>query len=143
MGHGIVGPAADAAGVDRSTVSRWRAADEAFEEQYNVAADYAADLLIKEANRRAVEGVVKPVYQGGKHVGNIREFSDNLLMFLIKGERPGQYRDNSKVEVTGPGGGPLAIAPIQSMSDHEKAVLRRVIDGAIAEANKEPEPVGD
>lgn len=141
--HGNQTRAASDVGVHRNTPDDWRAKDPAFNEQFVVAADMATDLLVDEARRRAAEGVEKPVYQNGKLVGHIREFSDTLLMFLIKGQRPAQYRDNSKIELTGPGGGPLqhTIAPIQSMNDHEKATLRRVIDEAIAAA-KEPEPVG-
>ena len=53
------------------------------------------------ARRRAAEGTLKPVYQGGKLVGEIREFSDTLLIFLLKGKRPEVYRENVKVEHSG------------------------------------------
>lgn len=42
--------------------------------------------LETEAWRRAVKGTKKPVYQGGKKVGTITEYSNTLLMFLIKAE---------------------------------------------------------
>jgi len=35
----------------------------------------------------------KPVYHGGKRVGFIREYSDVLLIFLLKGLRPAKYRE--------------------------------------------------
>lgn len=54
----------------------------------------AADRLEKEALRRAVEGVDRPVYQCGALVGYVREYSDTLLIFLLKGLRPQKYRDN-------------------------------------------------
>jgi hypothetical protein len=44
--------------------------------------------MIREAWRRAVKGCRKPVYQGGQLVGYVREFSDLLLIFLIKAARP-------------------------------------------------------
>lgn len=38
----------------------------------------------------------------------IRKHSDSLLQFLLKGNRS-KFKDSSKVELTGAGGGPLAI----------------------------------
>jgi hypothetical protein len=37
---------------------------------------------------RAVEGVERPVFQRGQQVGTIREYSDRLLMFMLKARRP-------------------------------------------------------
>jgi len=47
--------------------------------------------LEAEAWRRAVEGVEKPVFQGGVQVGVIREFSDSVLMFLLRARKPEVY----------------------------------------------------
>ncbi len=59
-------------------------------------------MLEAEARRRAVEGVRKPVYCRGEIVGTVKEYSDTLLIFLMKGARPEKYRDNVRVERTGP-----------------------------------------
>jgi hypothetical protein len=50
-----------------------------------------------EAIRRAVEGVEKGVYFQGQQVGVHREYSDTLLIFLLKGWRPERYKDRSEV----------------------------------------------
>jgi hypothetical protein len=42
-------------------------------------------------HRRAVEGVKRPVYRRGVLVGEITEYSDKLLMFLLKRRRPQVY----------------------------------------------------
>ena len=55
-------------------------------------------VLEPEAIRRAVEGVEKPVYQGGELVGYVREYSDTLLIFLLKGGKPHKYRENIKID---------------------------------------------
>ena len=34
------------------------------------------------------------MYHRGKAIGAIREFSDTLLIFLLKGAKPSKYRDN-------------------------------------------------
>ena len=49
------------------------------------------DALEDEAIRRAREGVVEPVFQAGLHCGNVRKYSDLLLIFLLKSRRPHRY----------------------------------------------------
>ena len=51
-------------------------------------------LLEAEADRRAVEGVVKPLFYKGQRLPvEVREYSDVLLMFRLKALRPEQYRE--------------------------------------------------
>jgi hypothetical protein len=101
--------AAEAIGLNRCTPYKWREKDEAFAAAWDAASEEAADRLEKEAWRRAVEGTEKPVYQGGKLVGKVREYSDTLLIFLLKGNRPGKYADRVRQEISGPGGGPVEV----------------------------------
>jgi hypothetical protein len=70
----------------------------------------ALDLLEKECVRRALVGWKEPVYQGGKELGTIRKFSDNLLIFLLKGKRPEVFRERH--ELTGVNGAPLPPAVV-------------------------------
>lgn len=74
------------------------------------AQDDAADSLEAEATRRARLGVSEPIYQGGKLVGYKRNFSDTLLIFLLKGLRPEKFKDRH--EHSGPGGTPLPVKVI-------------------------------
>jgi hypothetical protein len=46
-------------------------------------------------------GPLKPLYETKR--------SDNLLMFTLKARRPDKFRDNSRVEMTGAGGGPVKL----------------------------------
>ena len=75
--------------------------DAAYAEAFAEARAEACDVLESEARRRAVEGVRKPVYYQGDVVGTVREYSDTLLIFLLKGAMPEKYRDNVKTEDTG------------------------------------------
>ena len=102
-------------GVGRRTVYEWLA-DEQFKALYNEAHEDALDQLEEEARRRAVDGVLKPVYQRGRLVGRIREYSDTLLITLLKGKRPDTFRE--RFEHTGKGGKPL-FPPVSSLSDDE------------------------
>ena len=99
--------AAKAAGVDRRTVYKWREKDESFKQEWIDHVDMGADVLEDEATRRAVDGVKRPVYQGGRRVGFVREHSDQLLMFLLKGRRPEKYRERQSLEHSGPDGTPI------------------------------------
>jgi hypothetical protein len=104
----LVTAAAKAADVQRSTVYEWRAGDEAFAREWAEVEERSIELLELEAYRRAHDGVEKPVFQGGEEVGVVQEYSDTLLIFLLKARRPGVYREHYHHEHTGPQGGPIA-----------------------------------
>lgn len=106
---GTITHAAERVNVERRTVYRWRDKDPTFAAALETASEVAAERLEQEARRRAVEGVEKPVYQGGKLVGSVREYSDTLLIFLLKGAMPDKYRDRVSSEISGHGGGPLQV----------------------------------
>lgn len=99
--------AAKCAGVDRGTHYEWLARDRDYADRFHVAKEQAADALEDEAVRRAHEGMERPITVAGEKT-IIREYSDTLLIFLLKGIRPQKYREN--VEVTGAGGGPITAA---------------------------------
>lgn len=103
--NGNVSGSCRSAKVGRRTVYDWLAADATFKRLYDEAHDDALDALEEEARRRAVDGVLEPVYQGGEKVGTIRKYSDALLTLLLKGKRPDTFRERH--EVTGKNGGPL------------------------------------
>lgn len=102
---GNVTDACRATDLPRRTVYEWRDADAEFAAAWSDALDEAADTMEREAFRRAVEGVDKPVYgslgrgAGTGEVGRIREYSDTLLIFLLKAARPDKYRERSAVQL--------------------------------------------
>lgn len=90
-------------GVARQTAYDHRKRDSVFAELWDDALDEACDAMEIEARRRAVQGVKKTIYVRSGSDANgrpvyekqeIREYSDTLLMFLMKGQRPEKYRDN-------------------------------------------------
>jgi hypothetical protein len=127
---GTVTRAAEAAGIDRRTHTRWMA-DPEYAAAFADAEEEATERLEAEARRRAEEGTRrlkfhqgvpimvpamdaegKPLLAKGKPVlvpYVEHEYSDTLLIFLLKGKRPTVYRDNWKGELTGEGGGPVEI----------------------------------
>lgn len=102
-----VAHAASKAGFTRQAAYKRRQNDLEFAQAWNDAVEQGTDVLEDAATVRAVRGVEKPVFQQGKQVGSIREYSDILLIFLLKARRPDKFRDNATVEHTGAGGGPI------------------------------------
>lgn len=112
---------AEIAGVDRDNHYFWLKNDPDYAEAFQMAWDMGVDALEAEASRRAFEGILKPVYHAGKRAidvqvdkdgkiirdvnghavgvpAAIREYSDALLMFLLRGKRPRTYRDNVSID---------------------------------------------
>lgn len=92
--------------VPRRTFYDWLE-NESFKKKYEKSEKIAISVLEDEAYRRAVTGTNKPVFQGGKKVGSIKEFSDTLLIVLLKARAPEKYKDRVSNEHSGPNGGPI------------------------------------
>lgn len=90
--------------IGRQTVYDWIKNDPDFKIAFESACDIATAKLEDEAVRRAYEGTLKPVYQGGAKVGTIREYSDTLLIVLLKARAPEKYKDRFSGEISGKDG---------------------------------------
>jgi hypothetical protein len=98
--------AAKQAGVARQQVYLESDKDPEFADAMRKAFQEAADHLEAEARRRAVEGVERKKFHKGKPIRDPRthrqyverEYSDTLLIFLLKGRRPEVFGD--KVQLT-------------------------------------------
>jgi hypothetical protein len=136
-------------GINRERHYTWLKEDPDYKAAFAVAVDRAADALEDEAVRRAKRGTEKPViYKGqmqytvvrdenGDPVINpntgepnikpliIHEYSDVLLMFLLKGMRPDKFRETWKGEISGPKGGPIEITDerLKNLNDDELTSL--------------------
>ena len=98
--------AARIAGVDRRTHYR-KLEDPAYRAAFEATEQRAAQELEDEAVRRAKDGVRRPVlYQGapvkiGRRTLYYVEYSDTLLLALLKRFRPALYREHVTTERTG------------------------------------------
>lgn len=54
-----------------------------------------------EADRRAMEGTLKPQFHKGKVCGYVREYSDHLLALQLKAGNPDRYADRQQLDVRG------------------------------------------
>jgi hypothetical protein len=114
----------EAVKIERKTAYNLRDADEDFAQAWQDALEESADLLEQEARRRAYEGVQRLKFDRGKLVtiplldteGKVvlgsdgeplttpyveHEYSDTLLIFLLKGIRPEVYRERTDVRHSG------------------------------------------
>ena len=89
--------------ISNFTIYKHRRKDEDFRRDWDEAIEEAdakkLATMEQEADRRAVEGNLRPVYYKGQVAGAVREYSDNLLMFRMKSLAPNKYRDNATVEI--------------------------------------------
>jgi hypothetical protein len=102
----------------RSEVYKAKAADEGFAAAWAEALVVAVEAMEGEAHRRAFAGTLRPVYQGGKRVGAVREYSDTLTIFLLKAHSA-KYRGLDRVVVAGD-----PAAPVKH--DHAVSVTGRI-----------------
>lgn len=118
-GHSVT-TSAWAINVHRSTAFNWRAASETSRQEdgtykddfclrWEAAVQAGVDRLEDEAVRRAARGYERPVFQGGVMVGTTTEYSDTLMALVLKGKRPALY-NTERHELSGPGGGPVAMS---------------------------------
>jgi len=95
--------AAAAANVNRSNIYYWQEHDSEFEKAFKVAEQAATERLEREAWRRGVEGspYKRTSYWHGEPVGTDEkiEYSDQLLMLLLRARKPDLYRERLDVAV--------------------------------------------
>jgi hypothetical protein len=86
-----------------------------------MAYEQAGERLEQEARRRAVEGTKKNVYYQGEPCGVNTEYSDTLLIFLLKGAKPEKYaeRVHNSVTVTPPTEG--TVNTLKQLKEAEEA----------------------
>jgi len=105
---GRIDKAFEVVGLHRRNHYEWLDRDPEYKAQFEKARKAIVQLLEDEAWRRAVEGVNKPTTVAGKRV-TIREYSDTLLIFLLKGAAPEKYRERYEHAISGPNGDPIQI----------------------------------
>lgn len=102
---------AERTGVAPQRFYESRAEDPEFAASWAESIDAGTQVLEDELHRRAVEGWVEDSFDGrGNLVRRVKRYSPALLIFSLKARRPETYRDNARLEVTGPNGGPVELA---------------------------------
>lgn len=102
---GSISKACELASVTRSLFYTRRDNDEAFAKQCSDAIEESIEILELEARRRAHEGLERKKFDRGEPLLDPatgqqyieREYSDTLLIFLLKAHRPDKYRERQEV----------------------------------------------
>lgn len=110
---GNVTLSAKAVGIKAFRLRQLRRSDEQFRIDWDEAYECGIESCVDAARQRAFQGVLRPVYQGGAEVGEIREFSDSLAKFCMEADRPEKFRRTKDINIKG-----LEVA-IREMSDAE------------------------
>jgi len=108
---GVVCEAVKAAGCSRQTAYDNRKMDPKFAEEWDEAVTIAIEKLEMECVRRA------------------HDYSDLLLIFLLKANKPNKYRETHRYEVSGPSGGPVEIATPKERAERLSVLLDKVNQG--------------
>lgn len=128
----------DILGIAPRNIYRWKLDDPEFDENMRMAEQVAVMVLEDEATRRAVYGTDKAIYQGGKFMGWQREYSDALLITLLKAKAPHKYKERFSGELTGADGKPL-VPEQKIIHVHSNIPLAQTEDAIIIEANPQIE----
>lgn len=115
---GNITAACDKAKISRQHAYRTRDEDATFAAEWDDALQEATERLEMEARRRAHDGVLEPVFQGGVKVGAVRKYSDTLLIFLLKAHAPEKYRE--RVEHSGANGNEVVIKVVYDSGTDRK-----------------------
>ena len=99
--RGIILAACRETGVTRDTVRFWRTNDPKFEAAYLEAEIESTEVMEQEALRRGVDGLTRKKFDKGEPLIDPetgrqyveREYSDSLLMFMLKARKPSTYRE--------------------------------------------------
>lgn len=112
----------------RAYLYQLKAKDKRFSAAWDEAIKHGTAALEDEAARRAMEGTLRPVFYKGEKCGTVREYSDTLLIFLLKARDPEKYTDRVKQELTGAGGGPIQSKSTIGTTAELQEVLKGIID---------------
>lgn len=99
---GNVSRSAEDIGIHRQRVYEWLEHDQEFALAYHQAERQAEDVLEHAAWKRAVDGCSQThgIYHQGEQVATETkiEYSDTLLIFLLKARNPQKYRDRVSID---------------------------------------------
>lgn len=84
-------------GYTRRQLQRLRETSEDFAVRFDSAKEDGTDMYVAEAHRRAVTGIDKPIYYKGEKVDTVKEYSDAMLIFLLKARDRARFGDKLQV----------------------------------------------
>lgn len=96
---GVILVAAQEARVSRATAARYRETDDDFRQAWDEALESSLDLVQARGAQLATEGVLRPIYQGGKLVGHERQYDPGMIQFFLKTKRRAEFGDKLAIDL--------------------------------------------
>lgn len=122
------------ANVHRQQHYDWLA-DPEYKAKFEEAQARAADSLESELFRRVREGVEETVTEDDGKQRVTRKFSDTLLIFALKGQKPDRYREQWKGELVHQGSLAVSRGPdLKRLTDAELELAEQLALTAAADA---------
>ena len=113
---GVITEAARKAGISRTTAYAWKNGSARCTLEWADAEEKAADVLRKEARRRAIDGVDKPLHYQGVIFAYERVYSDTLMGRLLQAHCP-EHKQQADINLGGQAGKPIATVNAEVSSD--------------------------
>lgn len=123
---GQVTTACQIVGVRTSSHYAWLKQQPLYAEEAQRARQLYLESMEREADRRAVQGTLEPVFYQGQVVGYKSVYSDTLLMFRLKALAPERYRERSEQTISGTLSGTLDVS---QLTDEQLARIAAGADG--------------
>lgn len=123
------------AGVHITLPYKRRIEDEAFRNAWKQAADIGTELMEQEAARRAYHGTLKPVFHKGQKCGFVREYSDTLMIFMLKARKPEVYREG--IEDSGSGRGMVLNINVVAVDGKSQQQEQQLIEVEVVNGSKQ------
>lgn len=140
---GVITEAADMANICREQHYNWLA-DPEYKAKFEQAQAKAADSLESELFRRVREGVEETVTEDDGKQRVTRKFSDTLLIFALKGQKPERYKEQWKGELQHTGALAVSRGPDLTQLSHEQLEqLKQLATAAAANAIADAGPGSD
>jgi hypothetical protein len=137
---GRVFAAGRAAGLSAAAHYKWLKTDEKYVSAFALAKQLAADNLLDQATRRAVQGCDQIQYYKGIPIGIKTEYSDTLMALLLKGAFPEQFRERVETKIGNLSNEVLKLDPgREKLTDERLTELIALADSLKAKL-KTPEP---
>ena len=126
--------------LSRKTLYEWRKNHEEFRLAWEEADAEVTDSLLQEGIRRARDGFLKPVFQSGERVGEIREYSDSLLKYMLQVRMPELRPNRQSLEVSNKPGESLKIdtLSLDDLNYDELSALQKIKDDVRARLSGNP-----
>jgi hypothetical protein len=101
---------------------------DAFARAWDDTYEGVTDDLEEAGLKRAIEGVVEPVFWRGVEIGTRRNYSDAVLTMMLQGRRSGVYKQRTANELSGPNGAPIQTEDLGWAKDRLAAMMAKRTD---------------